>query len=94
MDAAVHDQAVDQDETRASGTRSSPGAGDAPTRQTIELDDIVRKASEASLGNKPIVSSSGKSKARRRGDGLRTARFLLRKVATAGIAVVQCWSLS
>jgi hypothetical protein len=70
MDAAVHDQAVDQDETRASGTRSSPGAGDAPTRQTIELDDIVRKASEASLGNKPIVSSSGESKARRRGDAL------------------------
>jgi hypothetical protein len=36
---------------------------------------------------KPIVSSSGKSRARRPSGALRTARFLLRKVATAGIAV-------
>jgi len=88
MDAAVHDEAVQQDEVQATVTHSSPSVGDASARQTSELDDVARRVSEGYPNNKPIVSSSGKSMARRRGDALRTARSLLRKAATAGIAVV------
>jgi RND family efflux transporter MFP subunit len=88
MDAAVHDQAVQRDEVQATVARSSSNVGDASARQPSERDDIARKASEAYPGNKPIVSPSGKSVVRRRGAAFRTARFLLRKVATAGIVVV------
>src|SRR5215471_11310727 len=88
MDAAVHDPAVQQDEMRATVTHSLPSVGYASAPQTSELDDVARRVSEGYPNNKPIVSSSGKSKARRRGNALRTARFLLRKAATAGIAVV------
>jgi len=88
MDAAVHDEVVQHDEMQATVTRSSPGVGDASARQASEPDDIARRISEGYPNNKPIVSSSGKSMSRRRGDALRTARFLLRKVATVGIAVV------
>ena len=88
MDMAVHDDAVQQDEMQASITRSSSSAGDASARQASELDDVARRVSENYPNNKPIVSSFAKSMARRRGDALRTARFLLRKVATAAIAVV------
>jgi RND family efflux transporter MFP subunit len=89
MDAAVHDEAVQQDETQATGSRSSPRVGDASARQTSKPDDVARRVSEGEgdPNNKP-ASSSGKSMSRRRGGALRTARFLLRKVATAGIAVV------
>ena len=87
MDAAVHDEAVQQDEMQASITRSSPSVGDAPARRASELDDVTRRVLKVYPGNKPIVSSSGKSRARRPSGALRTARFLLRKVATAGIAV-------
>jgi RND family efflux transporter MFP subunit len=86
MDAAVHDEAVQKDE--ATVTRSSPSVGDASARQASELDDVARKVSEGYPNNKPIVSPSGKSTAPRRGGALRTARFLLRRVATAAIAVV------
>src|SRR6516164_6274455 len=86
MDAAVHDEAVQRDE--ATVTRSSPSVGDAPARQASELDDVARRVSEGHSNNKTIISSSGKSVVRRRGGALRTVRFLLRKVATAGIAVV------
>ena len=85
MDAAVHDEAVQKEE--AIVTRSSPSVGDASARQAGELDDVT-KVSEGYPNNKPIVSPSGKSTARRRGSALRTARFLLRRVATAAIAVV------
>src|SRR5262249_12677610 len=88
MDAAVHDEAVRQNEMQATVTSSSPSLGDASARQASELDDVARRESEGDPNNKPIVSSSGKSLVRRRGGALRTARFLLRKVATAGIAVV------
>ena len=88
MDAAVHDEAVQPDKMQASVTRSSPNVGDASARQASELDDMARRVSEASPANKPIVSSSGKPMARRRSGALRTAQFLLRKVATAAIAVV------
>ena len=88
MDAAVHDEAIQQDEVQATVTHSSPKVGDASARQASERDDIARKVSEGYPDNKPIVSSTGKSVARRRGGALRTARFLLRMAATAAIAVV------
>jgi RND family efflux transporter MFP subunit len=88
MDAAVHDEAVQQDEVKAAITRPSPSLGDASARQAGEFDDVARRVSENYPNDKPIVLSSGKSMAWRRGGALRTARFLLRKVATAGIAVV------
>ncbi|OKO88212.1 hypothetical protein AC629_10660 [Bradyrhizobium sp. NAS80.1] len=73
---------------QATVTRSSPSVGDASDGQASELDDVARRASEGYPNNKPIVSSSGKSVVRQRGGALRTARFLLRMAATAGIAVV------
>jgi RND family efflux transporter MFP subunit len=88
MDATVRDEAVQQDEMRATVTLPSANVGKVPTPRASEFDDIARRVSEGYPNNKPIVSSSGKSMARRRGDALRTARFLLRKAATAGIAVV------
>jgi multidrug resistance efflux pump len=88
MDAAVHDKAVEEDKVQAIVTRPSPSIGDASTRQADEIDDVARSAPERDPGNKPIVSSSGTSIARQRDGALRTARFLLRKVATAAIAVV------
>jgi len=86
MDAAVHDEAVQHDKMQATVTHSSPG--DASARQASEFDDDARRVSEGYPNNKPIVSSSGKSTSSRRGGALRTARFLLRRAATAGIAVV------
>jgi multidrug resistance efflux pump len=88
MDAIVHDKAVERDKVQAIVTRASPGAGDASTRLVGEIDDVARSLPERDPGNKPIVSPSGKSVARRRGGALRTARLLLRKVATAAVAVV------
>jgi hypothetical protein len=88
LDAAVRDEAVQQDKMQATVTRSSPSVGDASARQASELDDMARRVSETYPGNKPIISSSGKSMSRRRGDALRTAGFLLRNATTAGIAVV------
>jgi hypothetical protein len=88
MDAAVHDEAVQQDKMQAMVTRSPPTVDDASARQASEVDDVARRASESVPGNRPVISSSGKRMARRRGGALRTARFVLRKVATAGIAVV------
>jgi multidrug resistance efflux pump len=87
MNGTVDDEAFQQDEVLALTAHSSPGVGDASARQAGELDHVARRVSEGYTNNKPIVSSSGKTMARR-GDALRTARFLLRKVATAGIAVV------
>jgi multidrug resistance efflux pump len=86
MDAVVHEEAVQQDEATVS--HSSPSVGEASARQASKLDDVARRVAEGYPNNKPIVWSSGKSMSRRRGGALRTARFLLRKVATAGIAVV------
>ena len=88
MDAAVQDEAVRQDKVQAIVARPSPSVDVASTRQTGEIDNVARRVSESDPGKKPIVSSSGKSMAQRRSETLRTARFLLRKVATAAIAVV------
>jgi len=87
MDATVYDAAIRKDKMQVTVTRPSPNVGDVSTRQAGELDDVARRVSEAYPGNKAIVSSSGKSVARRRSCALRTARVLLRKVATVGIAV-------
>jgi RND family efflux transporter MFP subunit len=84
MGAVVHDGAVQQDETQATVTRSSLGVGDASAHQARDLDDVARGASERYPSNESIGSSPGKP----RGGAWRTARFLLRRVATAGIAVV------
>src|SRR5262249_8999309 len=86
MDATVHNEAVQQDETAV--THSSPSVGDPSIRQPSERDDVARKISDGYPNNKPIVSSTGKSAARRSGGALRAARFLLRMGATAAIAVV------
>src|SRR5215472_8544897 len=88
MSGTIDDEAFQQEEVLALTAQSSPGVSDASPRQADEIDDVVRRVSETYPGKKPIVSSAGKSTARRRGDALRTARSLLRKVATAGIAVV------
>jgi multidrug resistance efflux pump len=88
MDTAVHDDAVQQDRMRTVVTRSPPTVDDASACQASEVDDVARSASKSVPGNRPVISSSGKRMARRRSGALRTARFVLRKVATAGIAVV------
>jgi len=88
MDTVVLDKAVEQDTVQANVTRPSPSVGDASTRQAGEIEDVARSVPERDPGKPPIVLSSGNSIARRRGGALRTARFLLRKVATAAIAVV------
>jgi multidrug resistance efflux pump len=67
--------------------RPSSSADDGSARQAGEIDDVARSVPELDPGKKSIVSSSGRSIARRRGGASRTARFLLRKVATATLAV-------
>src|SRR5262245_41852595 len=88
MNGTIDDEIFQQEEVLALTAHSSPGVSDASARQSSEFDDIAPRVSEGYTNNKPIASSSGKSMARRRGDALRAARFLLRKVATAGIAIV------
>jgi len=88
MDAAVHNEAVQQDRMQATVTRSSPSFDDASARQAGEVDDVARRPPESDSGDRPIVPSSLKPRVLRRGGALRTARFVLRRVATAGIAVV------
>lgn len=87
MEAAARDEAVQQDETQATGVRSSAAVAEGPHRQTGDLDDVARRASEESPGDRQIASASAESMLRR-SDLSRTARFLLRKLATIGIAVI------
>ncbi|MET4444619.1 multidrug resistance efflux pump [Bradyrhizobium sp. GM2.2] len=88
MDTAVHDDAVQEDKMQTKVTRPPPTVDDASARQASEVDDGARTASESVPGDRPVISFSGKRMARRRSGALRTARYVLRKVATAGIAVV------
>jgi multidrug resistance efflux pump len=88
MDVAVQVGTVQQDKVQAIVTRPSPNIDNASTRQAGEIDNVGRRVSESDPDKKPIFSSSGTSMARRQGGTLRTARFLLRKVATTAIAVV------
>jgi RND family efflux transporter MFP subunit len=88
MDAALHDEAVQRDKMQTSVPGSSLNVDDASTRQASDIDDVARRVSESDPGDRPIIPSSRKRVARRRSGALRTARFLLRKVATAAIVVV------
>ncbi|WGD53161.1 HlyD family secretion protein [Bradyrhizobium sp. CB1650] len=88
MDAAVQDEAISQDQMRATEMRVSPSAGGTSTWQAREINDVARKVSEVYPGGESAASSPGKSRVRRPSGALRTARFLLRKLATAGIAIV------
>ena len=88
MTETIGDEAFQRDEVQALAAHSSPSVSDASPRQADEIDDVARRVSETYSSNKPIVSSFGKSVVQRRGGALRTVRFLLRRVATAGIAVV------
>jgi multidrug resistance efflux pump len=88
MDAAVQDEVVQQDKIQATARRASPSPGDASARQAGELGGMPQTVSEVYPGNEPVVSSYGKSPARKPSGASRTALFLLRKLATAGIAIV------
>ena len=88
MDAAVRDEAGPKDETRATVTRSSPSDGEESTCQPRELDQIALKASDAHPKDQQTGTPRAGWRARRRSYRLRTARLLLRKLATVGIAVV------
>ena len=87
MDAAGHDEAVQQDEMQTTVTRSPPNVGDASARLASEVDDVAPRASKSDAGDRPIPSSV-KRRARRRSGALQTVRFVLRRVATAAIAIV------
>ena len=88
MDAAVHDEVVRPDTMQATLTRAPPNAGDASARQAGEVAGVALRAPESDPGDRPVAPSSVKRKARRRSGALQTARFVLRRVATAAIAVV------
>ena len=88
MDATVRAKAAREDEMQAIVARTSPSIGDASNCEANEPDNIAPTVSKAYPDDKPVDLSSGKSPARRRSDALRAVRLLLRKVATAGIAVV------
>src|SRR5215831_16536178 len=75
MDARVRDEAVQQDEMRATVTRSSP----------VEVKPSARQTSES---EEQIASPPVKTRSRRRSDASRTAWLLLRKLATVGIAAI------
>jgi multidrug resistance efflux pump len=88
MDASVHDEVVRQDKMQTSVPRSLPNVDDAPTHQVVEIDEVARRVSEPDPGDRPIIQPPAKRPARQRDAAFRTARSLLRKVATAAIAVV------
>src|SRR5262249_40837239 len=88
MSGTIDNEVFRQEEVQALVAHSSASVGDASPGQAGERDDVARRVSEAYPHDKRMVSSSGKSAALRRGRALRTVRFLLRKVATAAIAVV------
>lgn len=87
MDAIVDGDVAQQDRVQATVARSSLNLDGASTRQASKAEDVALRAPESDSGGRPIVLSSVK-RAARRGDGLRTARLVLRRVATAAIAVV------
>jgi RND family efflux transporter MFP subunit len=83
MDAIVRDEAVRQDEGQGSVARSSASA-----RETRALYAIARRISKDRANDEQIASPSARSMSRRRSGAFRTMRLLLRKLATAGIAIV------
>jgi multidrug resistance efflux pump len=88
MDAVVHDETVREAAMQANFVRSSPIEAEEQARQTGEFDQVALKVSEDRPDNKQIAPPPAKSKPPRRSDGSRTARVLLRKLATIGIAAV------
>jgi multidrug resistance efflux pump len=88
MDAAVYDETVREVAMQANLERSSPIEAEEQARQTGEFDQIALKVSEGRLDNKQIAQPPAKSRPPRRSDGSRTARLLLRRLATIGIAAV------
>jgi len=87
MDTIVRDEAVQQDKGQASVARSSP----EPACETRAIDEIARRISDDHPDDRHIVSPS-RFMSRRRSDISRTMRLLLRKLATAGIAIVAVMS--
>jgi RND family efflux transporter MFP subunit len=75
MDAIVHDEVVRKDEVQAKAAR-------APS---IEVKETSHQPGEF---DRQIASLSAKTRSRRRGNALRAAKIMLRKLATVGIAVV------
>ena len=88
MGATIGDEVYQQDEVQAAVKCLPPSSGDASLRQGGEYDEIARGLPERDPGEEPAVSQSRRSTARWRSDALRSAGLLLRKVATAGIAIV------
>jgi multidrug resistance efflux pump len=84
MDAMVRDETVQQDETQTSVTRFSP----ASARETNAFDEITRRISEDFANDERSALPSARSRSGRRSDAFRTMRFLLRRLATGGIAIV------
>ena len=84
MDAIVRDEAIQRDEALASVARSSP----ALAREADRFDDIARRISEDCLTDGQTGLPPGRSMSGQRGNGSRTIRLLLRKLATASIATV------
>ncbi|MGY3578824.1 biotin/lipoyl-binding protein [Bradyrhizobium sp. USDA 4504] len=88
MGETIDDEVYQQDEVKAAVECFPPRFGDASARQGGESDEIAPRIPERDPGDEPAVSPSRRSTARWRSDALRSARLLLRKVATAGIAIV------
>ncbi|NEV01197.1 biotin/lipoyl-binding protein [Bradyrhizobium uaiense] len=88
MGTTIDDEVYQQDEVEAAVTRFPPRSGDASARQGGESDEIARRIPERDPGDEPAVSPPRRSTARRRSDALRSGRLVLRRVATAGIAIV------
>ncbi|WP_051390061.1 HlyD family secretion protein [Bradyrhizobium sp. Ec3.3] len=88
MDAVVYDEAVQENAAQTSLVRSSPVEAKEPVRQTSEFDKVALRVSEGCPDNEQIALPPLKSKPPRRSHGSRTARHLLRKLATVGIAAV------
>ena len=86
MDAIVRDEAVQPGETPGAAHFSIAGRASNPHR--IEFDDVARQVSKVPPKFEPIASSSAKPTLHRGSDAIRNLRFLARKLATIGIAVL------
>ena len=75
MDATIYDKAVREDEMEANTARSSPIEAKEPVRPPGDVERL-------------ISPPAAKTRSRLRSGALRTARLVLRKIATAVIAVV------
>ncbi|MDL2410103.1 HlyD family secretion protein [Rhizobium calliandrae] len=83
MEAIAGDDVIQQGETTDACTPPIAGKVSSPQK----FDGIEQKTSQTSQ-DRPIPLSSAKSQLRWRSDALRSLRFLLRRLATIGIAIV------